>query len=145
MQIFDKATSVKTIYKQSSETDIPSHVPAQTLCHYILDFNPSTVSAEIDSVVSPFQSGKEKFQSVRVCILTVIQKWVGYGTPVPSTSLRQVPLCYCDSVFYRRGSKRPATSVPGVQAPPAFLQCDTGYASVYRASEQQSSGHSLFY
>ena len=30
MQIFDKATSVKTIYKQSSGTGTPSHVPAQT-------------------------------------------------------------------------------------------------------------------
>ena len=29
LQIFDKATSVKTIYKQSSGTGIPSHVPAQ--------------------------------------------------------------------------------------------------------------------
>ena len=29
IQIFDKATSVKTIYKQSSGTGIPSHVPAQ--------------------------------------------------------------------------------------------------------------------
>ena len=28
-QIFDKATSVKTIYKQSSGTGMPSHVPAQ--------------------------------------------------------------------------------------------------------------------
>ena len=29
IQIFDKATSVKTIYKQSSGKGIPSHVPAQ--------------------------------------------------------------------------------------------------------------------
>ena len=29
IQIFDKATSVKTIYKQPSGTGIPSHVPAQ--------------------------------------------------------------------------------------------------------------------
>ena len=29
IQIFDKATSVKTIFKQSLETDISSHVPAQ--------------------------------------------------------------------------------------------------------------------
>ena len=29
IQIFDKATSVKTIYKQSSGTGIPRHVPAQ--------------------------------------------------------------------------------------------------------------------
>ena len=29
IQIFHKATSVKTIYKQSSGTGIPSHVPAQ--------------------------------------------------------------------------------------------------------------------
>ena len=28
-QIFDKATSVKTIYKQSSGTDLPSHDPVQ--------------------------------------------------------------------------------------------------------------------
>ena len=29
IQIFDKATSVKTIYKQSLGTGMPSHVPAQ--------------------------------------------------------------------------------------------------------------------
>ena len=29
IQIFDRATSVKTIYMQSSGTGIPSHVPAQ--------------------------------------------------------------------------------------------------------------------
>ena len=29
IQIFDKATSVKTIYKQFSGTGIPSHDPAQ--------------------------------------------------------------------------------------------------------------------
>ena len=45
-------------------------------------------------------------------------------------------------------SKRPAVSVPGVLAtgaPLAFLQRDSGYASAYRPSEQQSSGPSLFY
>ena len=55
IEIFDKATAVKTIYKQSSRTGIPSHVSAQTLGHYILDLNPSTVSAEAASVASPFQ------------------------------------------------------------------------------------------
>ena len=54
IQIFDKATSVKTIYKQSPRTGIPSHVPAQP---YVIIFwtNPSTVYAETASVVSPFQ------------------------------------------------------------------------------------------
>ena len=34
IQIFDKAASVKTIYKQSSATGIQA--PAQTIVHYIL-------------------------------------------------------------------------------------------------------------
>ena len=55
IQIFYKAPSVKTTYKQSSGTGIPSHVPAQTLVHYILDLNTSTVSTETAVVVSPFQ------------------------------------------------------------------------------------------
>ena len=45
-----------------------------------------------------------KMQLSCVCIRTVILKWVGSGTPVPST-------CHC--VFYRR-SKRSAVSVLGV-------------------------------
>ena len=36
--------------------------------------------------------GEGKFQSVRVCIRTTWLKRVGSGTPVPSTSLRQVPI-----------------------------------------------------
>ena len=32
-----------------------------------------------------------------------------------------------------------------IGAPPAFLKCDSGYASVYKPSEKESSGHSLIY
>ena len=39
LRIFDEATWVKTIYKQSSGTGIPSHVPAQT-GHYIFSETP---------------------------------------------------------------------------------------------------------
>ena len=53
IQILDKATSVKTIYKQSSGTGIPS--PCPILGHYVLDFHPSSISVESASVVSPFQ------------------------------------------------------------------------------------------
>ena len=43
-----------------------------------------------------------EFQSIRVCIRTVILKGLGPGTPVPSTSLRQVPSLVNDdqSVLY---------------------------------------------
>ena len=51
IQNFDKATKVTHIYKQSSGTDIPSHVPDQTIDHYILDINPSTISVEIASIL----------------------------------------------------------------------------------------------
>ena len=51
IQIFDKAISVKTIYKQSSGTGIPSHVPAQPSRSLYFGL----VSAETVSVVSPFQ------------------------------------------------------------------------------------------
>ena len=74
IQIFDKATSVKTIYMQSSGTCIPSHVPA--LVHYILDLNPSNRlrrdSFDCESIQSCNSPGEEKnqFQPVRICIRT---------------------------------------------------------------------------
>ena len=62
IQIFDKATSVKTIYTQSSGTCIPSHVPA--LVHYILDLNPSNRlrrdSFDCESIQSCNSPGEEK-------------------------------------------------------------------------------------
>ena len=54
IQISDKATSVKTIYNQFSGTGTKP-CPCPTLGHHILDLNPSTVSPETASVVSPFQ------------------------------------------------------------------------------------------
>ena len=76
-------------YKQASGTGMPSHVPVQTLGHYILDLNPSTVSAETASAVSPFQVAivlgqKETFSP------SVYAFGMGSGTPIPSISLRQV-------------------------------------------------------
>ena len=90
IQIFDKATSVKTIYKQSQGQAYQA-MSLPNLGHYILDLNPSTVSAETDSVASPFQVAivlgkKENFSSS----VYVILKGVGSGTPV--TSLRHVPI-----------------------------------------------------
>ena len=44
--------------------------------------------------------------------------------------------------------QRPAASVPlvlAIGAHLAFLERESGYASIYRPSEQQSSGPSLFY
>ena len=58
----------------------PSHVPAHTLVHYILDLNPSTVSAETasSSIGCNCPGGKGNFQSVRVCIRTVVLKGMGW-------------------------------------------------------------------
>ena len=80
----------------------------------------------------------------------MILKGVGSGTPVTS-SLRRVPILVNSDqiiVYVIEEGQRPAVSVPGVLAigaPLAFLQRDSGYASVYRPKEQQSSAPSLFY
>ena len=55
IRIFDEATSVKTIYKQSSGTGIQAISLPKTLGHYCFYLNPFTVSAETVSVVNPFQ------------------------------------------------------------------------------------------
>ena len=57
------------------------------------------------------------------------------------TSPRQVPMIIDEG-------QRGLLPIPGVLAIGAhlpFLQCDSGYASVYRPNEQKSSGPSLFY
>ena len=93
-----------------------------TLGYYILDLNPSTVSAETALVVSLFQVAsllgkKENFSPIRICIRMVILKGVGFGTPVTS-SLRQVPfLVNNDSIIvYFIEGQTPAVSVSGVLA-----------------------------
>ena len=91
IQIFDEATSVEIIYKQSSGTGIPSHVPAQ---HRSLYFGLKPVNClhrdrfGCKSILSCSCPGKErKFQPVRICIRTVILKGVWYS-------------CYLQSVTY---------------------------------------------
>ena len=71
--------------------------------------------------------------------------------PLPASDrylfLSVVTIDYC--VFYRRRSKRPVTSIQpevlAIGAHTAFLQRDSGYASVFRLCEQQPSGSSVFY
>ena len=107
-QIFDKATSVKTVYKQSSGTDIQAMSLPKP---YVIIFRTKPVnclrrySFDCKSIPSCNCPGeKRKFQSIRACIRTVILKGVGSGTPIPSTSLRQIHiLVHSDqiiSIFY---------------------------------------------
>ena len=93
IQIFDKATSFKTIYKQSPVTGKPSHVPAQPQVFIFWTYlNPSTVFAETASVVSPLQVALKK-EKISPSVYA-LGRWYREGwdlvTPVTS-SLRQVP------------------------------------------------------
>ena len=72
----------------------------------VVTLNPATVSATVSaetaSVVNQFQvvtvlgGGGEKIQYVRVCIRTMILKGAGSGTPLSSTSIRQVTILIND-------------------------------------------------
>ena len=94
--MFDKATSVKTIYTQSSGTVIQAMSLPNSKSLYF-GFKPINClrgdSFGCKSIPSCNCPGKKrKFQPARICIRTMKLKWVGSGTPVTSTSLREVPI-----------------------------------------------------
>ena len=91
----------KLLKKKKSHLFLNRHTkpcPFPALGHYILDLTHQLSPQRqlwlfgCKSIPSCSCPGEErKFQPVRICILMVILKGVGFGTPVTS-SLRQVPI-----------------------------------------------------